>query len=97
MLIAAAAAGRGIALVPKFFVNGHLKQQGLVIPFEVASAIDSAYYLVYPTELRHGKPLELFRAWLLDQASAYNADQNQAPKGRAATRGTPPVLANPSL
>lgn len=78
MLIAAAAAGLGVALVPKFFVNGHLKQQGLVIPFDVASAVDSAYYLVYPTELSHGKPLELFRSWLLEQASAYNAAQKPA-------------------
>ena len=75
MLIAAAAAGLGIALVPKFFVDGQLKQHGLVIPFNVSSTVDSAYYLVYPTELSHGKPLELFRAWLLEQASAYNAVQ----------------------
>ncbi|MGV2290161.1 LysR substrate-binding domain-containing protein [Trinickia sp. YCB016] len=76
MLIAAAAAGLGIALVPKFFVEGQLKQLGIVIPFDAATAAteaDSAYYLVYPTELSHGKPLECFREWLLEQASAYNA------------------------
>lgn len=73
MLIAAAAAGLGVALVPKFFVEGQLEQLGLVIPFGASSSVDSAYYLVYPTELSHGKPLETFRAWLLEQASAYNA------------------------
>ncbi|QCP53618.1 LysR family transcriptional regulator [Trinickia violacea] len=75
MLIAAAAAGLGIALVPKFFVEGQLKQLGIVIPLNAATATvaDSAYYLVYPTELSHGKPLECFRAWLLEQATAYNA------------------------
>ena len=75
MLIAAAAAGLGIALVPKFFVEGQLKQLGIVIPFDAATTTvaDSAYYLVYPTELSHGKPLECFRAWLLEQASAYHA------------------------
>jgi LysR family transcriptional regulator, glycine cleavage system transcriptional activator len=73
MLIAAAAAGLGIALVPKFFVEGQLKQLGIIIPFDAATVADSAYYLVYPTELSHGKPLECFRAWLLEQASAYNA------------------------
>lgn len=75
MLIAAAAAGLGIALVPKFFVDGQLQQLGLIIPFAAESSVDSAYYLVYPTELSHGKPLELFRAWLLEQASAYDAAQ----------------------
>jgi DNA-binding transcriptional LysR family regulator len=73
MLIAGAAAGLGIALVPKFFVDGQLEQLGIMIPFEASPPVDSAYYLVYPTELSHGKPLELFRAWLLGQADAYNA------------------------
>ena len=71
MLISAAAAELGIALVPKFFVEGRLEQLGVVIPFEATAVADSAYYLVYPTELSHGKPLERFRAWLLEQASAY--------------------------
>ena len=74
MLISAAAAGLGIALVPKFFVANQLKQFGLVIPFDTATTVDSAYYLVYPTELSHGKPLALFRTWLLEQASAYSAE-----------------------
>jgi len=73
MLISAAAAGLGIALVPKFFVDEQLPQLGLLIPFAATAVEESAYYLVYPTELSHGKPLELFRTWLLEQAAAYNA------------------------
>lgn len=71
MLVAAASAGLGIALVPKFFVEGQMHRLGLLSPFDATSVVDSAYYLVYPTELSHGKPLELFRSWLLSQASAY--------------------------
>lgn len=71
MLIAGAAAGLGIALVPKFFVEGQLATLGLTIPFDVKSVAESAYYLVYPTELTHGQPLSVFREWLLDQAKAY--------------------------
>jgi len=77
MLIAAAAAGLGVALVPKFFVEGQLERFGVVIPFEAPAIADGGYYFVYPTELSHGKPLEMFRAWLLEQASAYNASQEQ--------------------
>ncbi|MBN3846124.1 LysR family transcriptional regulator [Paraburkholderia sp. Ac-20342] len=73
MLIAAAAAGIGVALVPEFFVVNQLAQHGLVIPFNARSTVDSAYYLVYPTELSHGKPLALFRTWLLQQASSYDS------------------------
>ena len=76
MLIAAAAAGLGIALVPKFFVEDQLEQLGVVIPFDARSSVESAYYLVYPTELSHGRPLESFRSWLLEQAGAYNAVQS---------------------
>jgi LysR family glycine cleavage system transcriptional activator len=72
MLLSAAAAELGIALVPKFFVEGRLEQLGVVIPFEATSVAEAAYYLVYPTELSHGKPLEQFRAWLVDEASAYD-------------------------
>lgn len=71
MLIAGAAAGLGIALVPKFFVEAQLGALDLMIPFEVKSVAESAYYLVYPTELTHGQPLTVFRQWLLTQASAY--------------------------
>lgn len=73
MLIAAASAALGIALVPTFFLEGKLHQLGLVTPFQATSTVDSAYYIVYPTELSHGKPLELFRGWLLAQAAAYIA------------------------
>jgi LysR family transcriptional regulator, glycine cleavage system transcriptional activator len=78
MLIAGAAAGLGIALVPKFFVEDQLEHLGLVVPFEVSTPTDSAYYLVYPTELSHGTPLEVFKGWLLQQAGAYNAVQGQS-------------------
>ena len=78
MLTAGAAAGLGIALVPRFLVEGQLKHLGLVIPFELPAArsggnggSDAAYYLVHPTEFSHGKPLEAFRTWLLEQAGAY--------------------------
>ncbi|WP_176136512.1 LysR substrate-binding domain-containing protein [Paraburkholderia atlantica] len=73
MLISAAAAGLGIALVPRFFVDTQLQQFGLVIPFDGPAVADAAYYLVYPTELSHGKPLANFREWLLGEAAAYGA------------------------
>jgi DNA-binding transcriptional LysR family regulator len=73
MLISAAAAGLGIALVPRFFVDAQLEHLGLVMPLDAPAVADSAYYLVYPTELSHGKPLTSFREWLLREAAAYGA------------------------
>ena len=67
--------------MPKFFVEEQLQQLGLVVPCDAATVGDSAYYLVYPTEFSHNKPLELFRGWLLEQASAYAAPDVDADGG----------------
>ena len=77
MLISAAAAGLGIALVPRFFVDTQFEQLGLVIPFDAPAIAETAYYLVYPTELSHGKPLASFREWLLQEAATYAAANPQ--------------------
>ncbi|WP_144137697.1 LysR substrate-binding domain-containing protein [Paraburkholderia sp. BCC1884] len=73
MLISAAAAGLGIALVPRFFVETQLEQLGLTIPLHTPAVADAGYYLVYPTESSHGKPLASFREWLLQEAASYSA------------------------
>lgn len=77
MLISAAAAGLGIALVPKFFVVGQLDMLGVIIPFDAASAVDSAYYLVYPTEFSRGRPFEAFRTWLLEEAAKWDNENKE--------------------
>lgn len=77
MLISGASAGLGIALVPRFFVEGQLERLGLVVPFDAPALAEAAYYLVYPTELSHGKPLASFREWLLQQAATYEAAHPQ--------------------
>ena len=77
MLISGASAGLGIALVPRFFVEGQLDRLGLVVPFDAPAIAEAAYYLVYPTELSHGKPLARFREWLLQEASTYEAAHPQ--------------------
>jgi LysR family glycine cleavage system transcriptional activator len=71
MLISGAAAGLGVALVPRFFVEAQLERLGLVVPFDAPALAEAAYYLVYPTELSHGKPLASFREWLLREAAMY--------------------------
>ena len=54
---------------------GAAPRLGLVIPFESPVArhanSNAAYYLVYPTEFSHGKPLDAFPGWLLEQAADY--------------------------
>lgn len=78
MLISGAAAGLGLALIPKFFIERQLEQLGLVIPYHTPIKSSASYYLVYPTELKHGKSLEIFRNWLLEQAASYSEQSTKA-------------------
>jgi len=74
MLLSAAAAGLGIALVPRFFVDTEAQTSRLIVPFDAPAVAEAAYYLVYPTELSHGKPLASFREWLLQEAADWRTE-----------------------
>jgi len=71
MLIRAAEAGLGIALVPEFLLPQSLEEQDLMRPFELGLTSDDAYYLVYPTDMSHSAPLEAFRRWILMASQAF--------------------------
>lgn len=71
MLVEAARAGLGIALVPHFFVLAELASGELVIPNPCPLRSKRAYYLVYPEDKAQSASLELFRAWLHEQAADY--------------------------
>jgi LysR family glycine cleavage system transcriptional activator len=68
MMAAAAAAGTGIALVPRFLIEDELATGRLTVLFDDMAVQTQAYYLVVP-ETRAAEPLiEAFRQWLLGEA-----------------------------
>ena len=69
MLIVAARAGLGVALVPRFFVGEELESGDLVIPHDYVLRSKRSYYLVYPENRAGSAPLKVFRDWLLDQSA----------------------------
>ena len=69
MLIVAARAGLGVALVPRFFVGEELESGYLVIPHDYVLRSKRSYYLVYPENRAGSAPLKVFRDWLLDQSA----------------------------
>ncbi len=72
MLVEAARASLGIALVPRFFVLNEIALGELVIPCNLALRNDRGYYLVYP-ERKQGSPLLMaFEKWLLEMAKQYS-------------------------
>jgi DNA-binding transcriptional LysR family regulator len=71
MLVEAARAGLGIALVPRFFVLNELAVGELLIPCDLPLRNDKGYYLVYP-ECKQCSPLLMaFEKWLLVTAAKY--------------------------
>ncbi|MFZ6675637.1 LysR substrate-binding domain-containing protein [Undibacterium sp. Xuan67W] len=65
MLISAAAAGMGVALIPRFMVQAELDAGTLTIPLALSLPRSAAYYLVYPEENAALGPLLAFKTWLL--------------------------------
>ncbi|NUX54605.1 MULTISPECIES: transcriptional regulator GcvA [Paraburkholderia] len=71
MLVEAARAGLGIALVPRFFVSHELELGELIVPCNLSLHSDKGYYLVYP-ECKQNMPLvQAFERWMLSEAGRY--------------------------
>ena len=68
MVIQAAIAGIGVAVLPRFLVEDEVAAGRLTIPFDVAVRSDHAYYLVHPEEKSELPAVRAFRDWLLAEA-----------------------------
>ncbi|MDN7585734.1 LysR substrate-binding domain-containing protein [Burkholderia seminalis] len=69
MLIEAALAGLGVALVPRLYIAVELEQGRLVAPWPDGQAVTKTFCLVLPEplELSEG-PVRAFAAWMLEEA-----------------------------
>jgi LysR family transcriptional regulator, glycine cleavage system transcriptional activator len=79
LLVRAAVAGQGVALVPTVTVERELKSGALVRALKIALPLDFAYWLVCPTEAADRPKAAAFRAWVLDEAAA---DRAAPPRGK---------------
>lgn len=71
MLVEAARAGLGVALVPRFFVQDELASGELVVPCELSLRNEKGYYLAYPESKQNCPLLNVFEGWLLHTARQY--------------------------
>lgn len=71
MLVEAAKAGLGVALVPHFFVLDEIESGELVIPSPHVLHNQRNYYLVYPENRAGSASLQAFSEWLREQATRY--------------------------
>ena len=66
IVIQAAVAGIGMALLPIFLIQSELERSELVIIQDIPlQSGNSAYYLVAPTDKSDYAPVVAFRNWLL--------------------------------
>jgi DNA-binding transcriptional LysR family regulator len=72
LLIQAAAAGNGVALVPNTLAAAHLKEGSLVVPFQIKFARKLIHWMVRPQRELSSPAVRAFSTWL--RAEARKAD-----------------------
>lgn len=74
MLAHAAAAGAGVALIPRFLIEPELASGALVAPFSQALSGEEAYYLVRRQGWESNAALVAFSTWISTRASEINEE-----------------------
>jgi DNA-binding transcriptional LysR family regulator len=69
MVIQAAIAGVGLALLPQFLIHEELAGGRIVVAIDRPVTSEYAYYLVYPERKADSQRVVLFRDWLLGQCA----------------------------
>jgi LysR family glycine cleavage system transcriptional activator len=73
LVIEAAANGRGVALAKRTLAQADLDSGRLVVPFEIPTAVDFAYYVVHPKAKGRLPQVKAFVSWLKEEAAAHEA------------------------
>lgn len=73
--VAAAIAGRGVAMVTPAFYQDELESGRLVQPFDIVGWDGHGYYLTYPEARRNSPKIKAFRDWLLPATEPLRAGQ----------------------
>ncbi|MEL6790839.1 MAG: transcriptional regulator GcvA [Pseudomonadota bacterium] len=77
LVIEAAVAGRGIALAKASLALADLEAARLVIPFDMETPTDFAYYIVCPRSKRDNKAVRTFIRWLHGEATQSTAERSR--------------------
>jgi LysR family glycine cleavage system transcriptional activator len=73
LVIEAAIGGRGVALAKRALAQADLDSGRLVSPFQINTAVDFAYYAVYPKAKGRLPQVKAFVSWLTAEAEAHEA------------------------
>jgi LysR family glycine cleavage system transcriptional activator len=73
LVIEAAVGGRGVALAKRALAQADLDAGRLVSPFQITTAVDFAYYAVYPKAKGRLPQVKAFVSWLMAEAEHHEA------------------------
>lgn len=73
LVIEAAVGGRGVALAKRALAQADLDAGRLTAPFQIATAVDFAYYVVHPRAKGRLPQVKAFVSWLTAEAEAHEA------------------------
>jgi LysR family glycine cleavage system transcriptional activator len=73
LVIEAAVGGRGVALAKRALAQADLDAGRLIAPFQIATAVDFAYYVVHPKAKGRLPQVKAFVAWVTAEAAAHEA------------------------
>jgi LysR family glycine cleavage system transcriptional activator len=73
LVIEAAVGGRGVALAKRALAQADLDAGRLIAPFQIATAVDFAYYLVHPKTKSRLPQVKAFVAWITAEAAVHEA------------------------
>ena len=82
LVIEAAVAGKGVALAKAALALADLESGRLVIPFDLTTPTEFAYYIVHPPSKSSSASVKAFVAWLKEEAAA-SIDAAQAQEAAA--------------
>jgi LysR family glycine cleavage system transcriptional activator len=69
MIIQAAVAGLGVALLPRILISDDLTSRRLVVALDEPFMSRDVYWLIYPDSKRHDLKLAAFRRWLISESA----------------------------
>jgi LysR family glycine cleavage system transcriptional activator len=72
-VIEAAVGGRGVALAKRTLAQDDLDAGRLVVPMQIATSVDFAYYVVHPKAKGRLPQVKAFVAWIIGEAAAHDA------------------------
>ena len=73
LVIEAAVGGRGVALAKRALAQADLDAGRLIAPFQIATAVDFAYYVVHPKAKGRLPQVKAFVNWVVAEAAVHEA------------------------